>query len=104
MVLPQGDGVIVKWGGQRDTGNIYTFESTTCIADLLVAIDSAVCRHLVASLRMSRSADAVNDDVAILGQGNKGLIFNHQGENLEMVLREAARFLKKESPAYVPPH
>jgi len=110
----------VVWEGDADTGSRFRaetddlekaliqafspdisseFEATSSIADLLAKIDSAARRHLVVSIRMSRTQDAVNDHLVILGQGKRGLVFDHKSESLVAVLREAVGFIEKEPVA-----
>jgi hypothetical protein len=75
------------------------------VAELLARLQDAVRQHLVVSLRMSRVQNTLNCHLVILGQANEGVLFEHQSENLVIVLGDAGAFLEKEAPCsgYRPP-
>jgi hypothetical protein len=70
-------------------------ESAHLIAELLAKIDSAACQRLVISLRMSRSDDAVNNQITVLGDGSNGLLFDRQSHDPVTVIGDAVQFIEK---------
>lgn len=69
-------------------------ESAHLIAELLAKVDSAARQRLVISLRMSRSKDAVNNQITVLGDGNNALLFDHQSDDLVTAVGDAVQFIE----------
>jgi hypothetical protein len=70
-------------------------ESVALIAELLAKVDAVAHQCLVIGLRMSRSKEALNNRITILGDGNKGLLFDQQSHDLVTAIGEAVRFIEK---------